>query len=64
MLQGYTKTGHCYIEIQQHIPWSLDTFWETEGKSMHECLSNFLKAPIFNGKTFWEAENEIKWVDD
>ncbi|WP_029067229.1 hypothetical protein [Lachnobacterium bovis] len=23
----------------------------------------FLKEPIFDGKTFWECEKEIEWVD-
>ncbi len=26
-------------------------------------VDEFEKARIFNGRTFWEAENEIQWVD-
>lgn len=29
-----------------------------------ECVNAFEDAPIWNGKTFWEAEKEIKWVDE
>lgn len=26
-------------------------------------VEEFLKDPIFNGKTFWEVESEIEWID-
>lgn len=26
-------------------------------------VDKFLAAPIFDGKTFWEVESEIEWVD-
>ena len=26
-------------------------------------LEAFEKAPIWNGKTFWEAETDMEWVD-
>ena len=29
-----------------------------------ECVTAFEDAPIFNGKTFWDVEQEIQWVDD
>lgn len=32
--------------------------------SAAECVSAFEDAPIWNGKTFWEAEKEIEWVDE
>ena len=28
------------------------------------CLEVFQNATIFNGKTFWEVESEIAWVDE
>ncbi len=31
--------------------------------TISECLTAFENAPIWNGKSFWEAENEIQWVD-
>lgn len=24
----------------------------------------FLKSPVFDGKTFWEVEKELAWLDD
>lgn len=28
-----------------------------------DCIEAMLKMPFFNGKTFWEVENEIEWTD-
>jgi len=32
--------------------------------SASECVSAFEDALIWNGKSFWDAENEIEWVDE
>lgn len=64
MCQGYIDNGRCHIEIQQHVPWVSESIWHTQSISMQECLEAFEKAPIFNGKTFWEAESEIEWLDE
>lgn len=64
MYQGYTVNGVCRMEIQQHIPWSSELVWHTQSSSMQECLEEFEKAPIFNGKSFWDVESEIEWVDE
>ena len=29
-----------------------------------ENIERFFDAPLFDGKTFWEVEQEIEWVDD
>lgn len=29
-----------------------------------ECISALEAAPIWNGKTFWEVEGEMQWVDE
>jgi hypothetical protein len=31
---------------------------------MEDCLKALQENKIFNGKTFWEVEQEIQWVDD
>ena len=31
--------------------------------SASKCVDQFEKAKIFNGKTFWDAEKDIEWVD-
>lgn len=32
--------------------------------SASECIDMFENSPIWNDKTFWEAESEIEWVDE
>ena len=32
-------------------------------KDHQKCVDNFISAKMFGGKTFWEIENEIEWVD-
>lgn len=34
-----------------------------DGDSVNYPVNSFLEAPIFKGKTFWEVEKEITWVD-
>jgi len=29
-----------------------------------ECIEAMENAPIWDGKTFWEVENEFKWTDE
>lgn len=33
------------------------------GISISDCISQFEEAPIWDGKTFWEAEKDMTWVD-
>ncbi len=40
-----------------------EVLFSTEQESPSECIKRFEDAPIFNGKTFWQAEGEIEWVD-
>ena len=63
--QGYScrDKKKWRMEIFQYQPPSDGYIWEYESESVQECLDAFLEAPIFDGKTFWEAESEIEWVD-
>ena len=64
--QGYTikEDGTNHMEVFQYQPPSDNYIWECNSDSIEKCLAAFLEAPIFDGKTFWEAESEIEWVDD
>lgn len=31
---------------------------------MHYPVESFLEAKIWNGKSFWDVEQDIEWVDD
>ena len=52
------------MEVFQTEPPADGYIWEYNGKSMNEGQELFQSAPIFDGKTFWEVEQEIQWVDD
>lgn len=37
--------------------------WEITVKNEQESYEEFLKQPLFDGKTFWEIEKYAEWVD-
>ena len=51
-----------------------NTFWKEmadngekhiwKGNATHYPVEAFLEAKIWNGKSFWDAEQDIEWVDD
>lgn len=36
---------------------------KAEAATVSDCLELFEEAAIWDGKTFWEAEGEMVWVD-
>ena len=41
----------------------LKDIYEFEGNTTTDCIIAFENAPIWAGKTFYEAEKEMIWVD-
>lgn len=37
--------------------------WEHNAEDSNECVQEFLNAPLWDGKTFYEVEKEITWTD-
>ena len=61
--EGYINDSGTYVfELQQWEP-ETKTLWQISGKSNQESYEVFLKQPLFEGKTFWEIENDAEWVD-
>ncbi len=61
--QGYTlENGDYHFELQMWEP-TTKLLWKINGYTKQESLNAFLKEPFFDGKTFWEAEKEMEWVD-
>ena len=61
--QGYNREDGTYrFELQLWEPYA-ETLWFIEGLERQESLDAFLKEPLFDGKTFWEVEKVIEWVD-
>ena len=62
--QGYMPSDNAvHMEVFQTEPAADGYIWVYDGCSISEGQIAFQKAPIFNGKTFWEVEGEIEWVD-
>lgn len=62
--QGYNLDGGTYyFELQQWEP-TASVLWSVKGLDRPASLDAFLKEPLFNGKTFWECEKEMEWVDE
>ena len=63
--QGYMpSTDTVHMEVVQIDPERDGYVWEYNGNSISEGQESFQKAPIFDGKTFWEAEKDIEWTDE
>ena len=41
----------------------LSDVYEYEGDSITDCIIAFENATIWNGKSFYEVESEMTWVD-
>lgn len=62
--QGYILDDNTvHMEVFQIDSAQEGYVWEYNGNSIGDGQENFQNAPIFNGKTFWEVESEIEWVD-
>ena len=60
--QGYSLNDMWHYEIVQENPISEFVLWEFDGESS-DIVKAFESAKIFNGKTFWEVEKDIEWID-
>ena len=52
------------VRLEVYDLTSQTTIYSVTKKSASECLVAFQDAKIWNGKSFWEVEQEIEWVDD
>lgn len=52
------------VKPEKSITLSGTTEGVIHGKTIEECHEACLAVPIFGGKTFWEAEQDIEWVDE
>ena len=60
--QGYILENGLYrFELQQWEPEG-KMLWYVEGLDHQSSLDKFLEQPLFDGKRFWDAEQEMEWV--
>ncbi len=62
-IQGYYETERFTLELYIIENPENDFEWHICSKDKHYLVEEFEKAKIFNGKSFWEVEKEIEWVD-
>lgn len=52
----YEVNGKGYGDI-------IDIKFQYQGVSPQFCIENFLKAKIWDGKSFYEVEKKMTWID-
>lgn len=62
-VQGYYINKKPMLEVYIFEPSDSDFEWRAFSKDNNYPIAEFENARIFDGKTFWEAEKDIEWVD-
>lgn len=62
-LQGYHVDGKPMLELYVIENPEDDFEWRVISKDNEFPVAEFESAKIFQGKTFWEVEQKIEWVD-
>lgn len=63
-----TSSGICRIEIFPDEPIDDDQDWRSrrwhyQGKSREECMKAFLDVKYWDGKSLYDAAQEMEWID-
>lgn len=62
-IEGLSYDNKNHLILYRWEP-TFDHIWESIDEIGPFRVEKFLSAPLFDGKTFWEVESEIEWVDD
>lgn len=62
-VQGYCEDEKHILELYIIEDPNNDFEWRAYSQNKHYPVNEFENAKIFNGKSFWEVEKEIEWVD-
>lgn len=62
-IQGYFVNRKPMLEVYIIDSPENNFHWQAFSEDNNYPVSEFEKAKIFEGKNFWEAEQEIEWVD-
>lgn len=62
-LQGYYVDGKPMLELYVVENPAVNLEWRMISNNGEYPVEGFENAQIFNGKSFWEIEKEIEWVD-
>ena len=63
LIQGHFEEGTYNLYL--FIPYTAGTGYTWVGKGTKDSypVEEFLNAPLFGGKSFWDVEADIEWVD-
>lgn len=63
--QGWREENglHVFVIEVESSEGNSGYYWTAKSMHIEECAEAFFSAPIWAGKTFWEVENEMTWVD-
>lgn len=53
---------HSVYEIDGTLDW--ERVCDIESTDIDVIKKMFLEAPIFDGKSFWQVEKQIAWLDE
>lgn len=60
--QGYMPDPNTvHMEIIQYQPANNQEIWSYDAITIEQCVQAFIDAPLFHGKTFWDAEGSVKY---
>ncbi len=62
-LQGLSEKGVYTLYLDRWDPPSNEYLWVGKGKANNYPVDEFLNAKIWDGKAFWDAEQEMEWID-
>lgn len=63
-LQGWSENSRCRMTLDaiDHQPFE-KYIWEYDHESMRNCAEAFIQAPIWEGKSFFQIESDVTWID-
>lgn len=61
-LEGWPKQGKLCLCLYEMMEDGKEYTWK--GSSTRYPVEEFLKAKIWNGKSFWDVEQEMQWIDN
>lgn len=62
-IQGYYVDGKPMLEMYVFEPVDSNFEWRFVSENGSYPVPEFESAAVFNGKTFWQVEQDIEWVD-
>lgn len=62
-IQGFFEKEKPILEVYILDPANSDFRWQVVSEGKDYPVTEFEEAKIFDGKSFWEVENDIEWVD-